>query len=165
MTAPAAQDLFRIDELQTRYIHVLDSKNMEGWLAAFAETPEASYICTTQESVARNLPLALILDDCYARLQDRVTYITKIWAGTFQDYRTRHFIQRVSAGQLTKDTVRVCTNFTVIYTPDDTGSSEVLTAGVYEDVVRLSGDGGAQFLSKRAVTDTSVLPRYLVYPL
>ncbi|MEQ1890891.1 MAG: aromatic-ring-hydroxylating dioxygenase subunit beta [Alphaproteobacteria bacterium] len=164
MMALTAQDLFLIDELQTRYIHALDSKNMPGWLAAFAETPEASYICITQESVERNLPLALIMDDCYARLQDRVTYITKIWAGTFQDYRTRHFIQRVSAAKLSENTVQLHTNFTVIYTPEDTGSSEVLTAGVYEDVVLLA-NGSAQFLSKRAVTDTSILPRYLVYPL
>jgi 3-phenylpropionate/cinnamic acid dioxygenase small subunit len=164
MTELTAQDLFLIDELQTRYIHALDSKNIPGWLAAFAETPDASYICITQESVERNLPLALIMDDCYARLQDRVTYITKIWAGTFQDYRTRHFTQRVSAAKLSHDTVAVHTNFTVIYTPEDTGTSEVLTAGVYEDVVLLA-DGGAQFLSKRAVMDTSILPRYLVYPL
>ncbi len=164
MTALTAQDLFRIDELQTRYIHALDSKNIPGWLATFAEMPDASYICTTQESVDRNLPLALIMDDCYARLQDRVTYITKIWAGTFQDYRTRHFTQRVSAEPLPDNAVRVRTNFTVIYTPEDTGTSEVLTAGVYEDVVSLA-NGAAQFLSKKAVTDTSVLPRYLVYPL
>jgi 3-phenylpropionate/cinnamic acid dioxygenase small subunit len=164
MKALTAQELFAIDALQTRYIHALDSKNMQDWLAAFAEVPEACYICTTQESVDRNLPLALILDDCYARLQDRVTYITKIWAGTFQDYRTRHFTQRVSAETQPGNTVRVRTNFTVIYTPEDTGSSEVLTAGVYEDVVMFA-DGGARFLSKKAVTDTSVLPRYLVYPL
>ncbi|MEQ1887705.1 MAG: aromatic-ring-hydroxylating dioxygenase subunit beta [Alphaproteobacteria bacterium] len=164
MTALTAQDLFRIDELQTRYIHALDSKNIPGWLTTFAEMPDASYICTTQESVDRNLPLALIMDDCYARLQDRVTYITKIWAGTFQDYRTRHFTQRVSAEALADNAVRVRTNFTVIYTPEDTGASEVLTAGVYEDVISLA-NGTAQFLSKKAVTDTSVLPRYLVYPL
>lgn len=164
MNGVSAQDLFRIDELQTRYINALDSKNIPDWLATFAGTPEASYICISQESVDRNLPLALIMDDCYARLQDRVSYITKIWAGTFQDYRTRHFTQRVSAGHLPDNTVRVRTNFTVIYTPEDTGSSEVLAAGVYEDVISLA-NGAAQFLSKKAVTDTSVLPRYLVYPL
>jgi len=158
------QDLHSIDELQTRYINALDSKNIPAWLDTFAVVPDASYICTTQESVDRNLPLALILDDCHARLQDRVTYITKIWAGTFQDYRTRHFTQRVSAEHISDNTIRVRTNFTVIYTPEDTGSSDVLTAGVYEDVISLA-NGDAQFLSKKAVTDTSVLPRYLVYPL
>ena len=159
-----ANNLARIDELQTRYINALDSKDIPGWLETFAVVPDASYICTTQESVDRNLPLALILDDCHARLQDRVTYITKIWAGTFQDYRTRHFTQRVSAEQISDNKVKVRTNFTVIYTPEDTGSSEVLTAGVYEDVISLA-NGSAQFISKKAVTDTSVLPRYLVYPL
>ena len=164
MKTVTAQELHRIDELQTSYINALDSKNIPGWLETFAVVPEASYICTTAESVDRNLPLALILDDCHARLQDRVTYITKIWVGTFQDYRTRHFTQRVSAEASGDNTVKVRTNFTVIYTPEDTGSSEVLTAGVYEDVVSLI-NGSAKFISKKAVTDTSVLPRYLVYPL
>lgn len=158
------QDLFNIDELQTRYIDALDRKDMAGWLATFTEAPDASYICTTQENLDRGLPLALMLDDCHARLQDRVTYITKIWAGTFQDYRTRHFTQRVSTEMLPGNRVRVRTNFTVIYTPEDTGSSEILSAGVYDDIVSLAGDR-AQFLAKKAVTDTSVLPRYLVYPL
>lgn len=158
------QDLFRIDELQTRYIDALDRKDMPGWLATFCNEPNTSYICTTQENLDRGLPLALMLDDCYARLQDRVTYITQIWAGTFQDYRTRHFIQRVSSELLSDGIIRVRTNFTVIYTPEDTGISEVLSGGIYEDVVRLAGEG-ARFMSKRAVTDTSVLPRYLVYPL
>ncbi len=164
MTSVPMQDLFRIDELQTRYIDALDRKDMPGWLATFTREPKSSYICTTQENLDRGLPLALMLDDCYARLQDRVTCITQIWAGTFQDYRTRHFTQRVGAVVLPDNIVRVRTNFTVIYTPQDTGSSEVLTAGVYDDIVSLAGEG-AQFLSKKAVADTSVLPRYLVYPL
>lgn len=164
MKTVSAQDLFKIDELQTRYIHALDSKNIPAWLDTFAVVPEASYICNTQENVDRGLPLALILDDCHARLQDRVTYITKIWAGTFQDYRTRHFTQRVSAEMNADGSVRVSTNFSVLYTPEDSGSTQVLTAGVYEDIVSLKGDR-AQFLSKKAITDTSILPRYLVYPL
>ena len=47
----------------------------------------------------------------------------------------------------------------------DTGVTQVLAAGRYLDKVRLSENGGAKFLSRRAELDTSVLPRYLVYPI
>lgn len=153
-----------IDDLQRRYVDALDSKNMPAWLACFAEVPEASYICTSLENVERNLSIALMLDDCRARLQDRVTYITEIWKGTFQDYRTRHFIQRLQAKRLPDGVVDLRSNVTVMYTPEDTGRSEVLAAGTYADRIRIV-DGVALFLSKTAVLDTRVLPRYLVYPL
>lgn len=153
-----------IDDLQRRYIDALDSKNMPAWLACFAEVPEASYICTSLESVERNLSIALMLDDCRARLQDRVTYITEIWKGTFQDYRTRHFFERLQARLLPDGVIAMRSNVTVMYTPEDTGQSEVLAAGIYEDRVRMV-DGVALFLSKSIVLDTRVLPRYLVYPL
>jgi hypothetical protein len=50
-------------------------------------------------------------------------------------------------------------------TPQDTGVTQVLAAGQYLDTVRLSDNGSAKLLSRRAELDTSVLPRYLVYPI
>lgn len=153
-----------IDALQRRYVDALDSKDMPAWLACFAEVSEASYICTSLENFERNLPIAFMLDDCRGRLHDRVTYITEIWKGTFQDYRTRHFVQRLSAEPQTDGVFTLRSNVSVMYTPEDTGQSEVLAAGTYEDRVRVQ-DGQALFLAKTAVLDTRVLPRYLVYPL
>src|SRR3546814_15656337 len=80
-------------------------------------------------------------DDCHARLLDRVTYITKIWAGTFQDYRTRHFVQRVAADRIDDNTWKARSNFSVFMTPEDSGVSEVLATGQYEDLVREGADG------------------------
>lgn len=176
MTTPQSEKLLRgdpgmspenlnaIDDLQRRYIDALDSKDMPAWLACFAEQPEASYICTSLENFERNLPIALMLDDCRARLQDRVTYITEIWKGTFQDYRTRHFVQRLRADQQPDGVIALRSNVSVLYTPEDTGQSEVLATGTYLDRVRVQ-DGHALFLAKTVVIDTRVLPRYLVYPL
>ena len=95
MTNLTTEVLTALDNAQNSYIHSLDSKNMDGWLANF--TNDGSYICIAAENEANNLPIALMLDDCYARLQDRVTYVTKVWAGTFEDYQTRHFTQRIAA--------------------------------------------------------------------
>lgn len=154
----------QIDALQARYIQSLDKRNMAGWLETFDTADDASYICTSAENVDNDLPLALMMDDCHGRLEDRVTFITKIWAGTFQDYRTRHFIQQISCSPTGNDEYDVVTNFSVLYTPDDTGQSEVLASGEYQDRVKFNGSG-PRFLSKKAVTDTTILPRYLVYPL
>ena len=155
--------LGQFDALQIRYADALDTKDMPRWADTFSTEDCASYILTTRENVNGGLPLALMLDDCRGRILDRITYITKIWAGTFQDYATRHFVQR-TAVTTQGDDYAMRSNFTVVYTPEDTGTSAVLAAGVYEDVLRMGNDG-PRLLSRRAVLDTSVLPRYLVYPL
>jgi 3-phenylpropionate/cinnamic acid dioxygenase small subunit len=153
-----------IDQLQQRYIAALDGKRMKDWFSTFAEQPDASYVCTSAENVAADLPVALMYDDNRARLADRVTFVEKVWAGTFQDYRTRHFIQRLSCEPQGAGRFKVLTNFSVMFTPEEVGDSRPLACGVYEDDVFIDG-AHARFLHKRAITDTIVLPRYVVYPL
>ncbi len=156
--------LAAIDALQIRYIAALDGRNMDEWLATFCETPEASYVCTTAESEEAGLPLALILDDNYARLKDRVTYVTRIWAGTLSDYRTRHFIQRLTCRHGQGNLYEVTTNFTVNYTPVETGRTELFASGMYFDRVAINGSE-ASFLAKKVVTDSSMVERFMAYPL
>ena len=154
--------LTRLDDLQNRYIVALDGKDIRGWAATFSERADASYICRSAENESMGLEIALMLDDCRARILDRITFITQIWKGTFQDYRTRHFTQRVSCEQESENTFRLRTNFSIEYTLDPSASRSLAT-GVYEDVVVIEG-GEMRFLSKRAVYDTTVLPQYIVYP-
>jgi anthranilate 1,2-dioxygenase small subunit len=153
--------LERVDALQLEYLRALDRRDMEGWAACFAES--ASYICTTSENEDQGLPVALMLDDSRERIADRVQYVTRVWAGTYEDYRTRHFVQRLSCVPRQEGLFEVETQFMVVYTTAR-GQSEVLAAGVYFDQVQISARG-AKFCAKRAVLDTSVTPRYLVYPL
>ncbi len=160
MSNISTEVLLAIDSVQNSYIHSLDTKNMDAWLATFNN--EGSYICIAAENEANNLPIALMLDDCYARLQDRVTYVTKVWAGTFEDYQTRHFTQRISTEEIGKDTYRVITNYHILYTPEQ-GQTNVLVTGHYDDEIVL-GDTPL-FKSKKAVMDTNVSPRYIVYPV
>lgn len=151
------------DELQQRYSLALDEGNMSAWLATFSERESASYICISTENDKLGMRIALMLDDCRARLMDRVTFVTKVWAGTFQPYNTRHFVQRISSEKIDEATLHVQSNFSIVITPDG-GPSTVLAAGRYVDTVEMI-DGEARFLSRRAVYDTTVLPRYVVYPL
>lgn len=153
-----------LDDLQASYILALDSQNMTQWLDSFSDQAEASYVCTTQENERRNLPLALMMDDCRARLLDRVTYVTKIWAGTFQNYQTRHLTQRLSAVSPGENRIEMETSLAVYCTPDETGVSMLLATGTYRDIV-VREQSRARFLSKRVVLDTFVMPRYLVYPI
>lgn len=164
MTVLGVEQLAAVDTLLLRYIDALDGKDMNRWLDTFAEEDAASYICISHENLDRGLSIGFMYDDCRARLEDRVTFVTRIWAGTFQDYRTRHFVQRVAAEQIDATSLKIRSNFTVFMTPEDSGVSEVLSAGIYNDVIRI-GNGGPRILSRNAILDTSVLPRYLVYPI
>jgi 3-phenylpropionate/cinnamic acid dioxygenase small subunit len=157
--------LAAIDALQLRYIGALDDKDMSGWLATFSTQADAAYFLTTAQNVDENLPLGLIHDDNHARLEDRVTFVTKIWAGTYQDYQTRHFVQRITSVEVGDGEYEVKSNFSMLYTPSDTGRAEVFTAGVYLDRVLVGAHGAACFKSKKVINDTPVLTRYLVYPI
>lgn len=151
-----------IDNLQRRYMEALDRRDMDAWLDCFAQDAAASYFCIAAENVERGLEIALMYDDCRARLMDRVTFITKVWSGTFQPYRMRHFVQRIGVPTLDQGKLSVVSNFSIATTPEGGGSS-LLAVGYYEDSVVLDR-GEPRFLRKRAVYDTTVLPRYIVYP-
>lgn len=164
MSGVDAGVLSQIDELQMQYIDALDRKDMAAWLGTFSETADAAYVCTTAESVAANRAVALIMDDCRGRLEDRVTFVTRIWRGTYQEYQTRHLVQRVRCTPAGPDQYEVKTNAVIAFTPSDTGTAKLLTSGVYLDQV-IVGSTGVKFLSKTFITDTSVLSHYIVYPL
>lgn len=149
-----------VDDLQLRYTRALDRKDMQAWLACFSA--DGGYICTTAENEAQNLPVAIMMDDRYARLVDRVKFIEKVWAGTFEDYSTRHLVQRANVerdGAL----IRVESNFIVSFSAEG-GPTHLLAAGVYRDEIEIEDDR-ALFRRKTAVIDSSVTPRYLVYPI
>jgi 3-phenylpropionate/cinnamic acid dioxygenase small subunit len=152
----------KIDELQANYIRALDNKAFDAWIDTFDTADDTAYFCISAENADRELPIALMYDDCRQRIEDRVTFIEKVWAGTFQDYRTRHFIQRIGCEPCGDDTYAVETNFSIVYTPES-GRSDIQVAGVYKDEVIINGDD-AKFKRKKAIYDTTVLPRYIVYP-
>lgn len=161
-TATALDAHTLIDALQNRYITALDAKDVQGWADCFSRREDATYICRSAENEAHGWPIALMLDDCRARIEDRIMFITKIWVGTFQDYRTRHFVQRITCDR-DGDLWKVRSHFSIEYTLDP-NRTQILAAGVYEDLVEIV-DGEALFVSRKALYDTTVLPQYIVYPL
>jgi anthranilate 1,2-dioxygenase small subunit len=160
-SAVDADTLGQIDALGIRYIRALDAKDMGGWADCFADP--GSYICTSRENEEQNLPLALMMDNSRARIADRVKYVKEVWAGTFEDYNTRHFLQRVACAAGDGRVFLVESNFMLAYTTAR-GHSDLLVAGVYHDEVEITAQG-ARFRLRRAVLDTITTPRYLVYPV
>jgi 3-phenylpropionate/cinnamic acid dioxygenase small subunit len=159
VTDPAV--LAQVDALQMQYLAALDRRDMKAWLDCFAD--QASYVCITRENHDAKLPVALMLDDCRERLRDRVNFVDEVWSGTFEDYTTRHFVQRFEATPGSDGGINVLSNFMVSYT-NRRGGSEILVTGVYEDEVATGGNA-PRFRAKRAILDTVTTPRYLVYPV
>jgi anthranilate 1,2-dioxygenase small subunit len=153
------EDYAAIDALQNEYVLALDDRNWDGWLNSF--TADGQYFAVAADDAAAGRPLALMMDDCPERLQDRVSYITRVW--TYEEYQTRHFVQRLKTTRAGDNEYDVVSNFSIFFT-SEAGESSILAVGKYEDRVLVAAEG-ARFRKKRAVIDSFLLPRYLVYPL
>ncbi len=155
------ETLHGIDMLQTTYVRALDQRDLPAWVACFST--EAEYSCIPFENVEQGLPLALMLDDNHARIRDRAKFIDEVWRGTFEDYRTRHFVQRLSCETEEDERWTVQSNVMVLYTTAE-GRSEILVAGTYVDEIERRNDTYT-FRKKVVLIDTATTPRYLVYPI
>jgi len=129
MSGMSMDELRLVDELQLRYIDALDRKQMPEWAALFGA--EAEYVCTTAESEQAGLPLALIMDDCRGRIDDRVKFVDRVWAGTFQDYQTRHFVQRLACSRTQAGLFSVRSNVAIAFTRSDTNGWPRLSTSAY----------------------------------
>ncbi|MGW3482441.1 aromatic-ring-hydroxylating dioxygenase subunit beta [Rhodococcus sp. PSBB049] len=160
MITETSTEVRAIDALLGRYAQVLDEQDWDRWPDLFAA--QCSYTVHTLDNIRRGLPLAYMYDDNRARIVDRVKFITEVWAGTIEPYRTRHLTQRTHVAHVAENRWEVRANFHVSFTENDSLSG-LLATGYYEDVVEISVDG-ARFAS-RAVRLDSMPARYLVYPL
>jgi 3-phenylpropionate/cinnamic acid dioxygenase small subunit len=156
-----AGTLTTLDELQNRYARALGLRDMRAWADCFDDP--GSYVCTVRENEDNDLGIAMMMDDSSDRIQDRVKYVTEVWKGTFEDYHCRHFVHRTRCGIEDDGLIAVESNLLVAYT-DMKGRSGVLAVGIYHDRIALKA-GAARFRAKRVILDTTVTPRYLVYPL
>ena len=152
----------KIKLLNRDYIRALDALDMSGWLACFNK--QGSYTFISEENYRRDLPIAFMLDDCYGRLEDRVTQVVDIQFDSTEHYQTRHFTQLTSVLPSADATYQAEFNYSVYYTRSDTNQTQILCVGRYIDVIEIN-DVDATYLDRKAVTDTNVLPRYIAYPI
>lgn len=149
-----------LDELYGGYTAAVDAREWQRWPGFFTE--ECSYIVQSLENFEQGLPLAYMLDDNRARLLDRVKFVTEVWAGTIEPYRTRHFVQRVQMTDLGDGSLRVRASLLVSYTEAE-GIAAILASGYYDDLVQIT-ESGALFAERNVYLD-GIPSRYLVYPL
>lgn len=158
-TVSLADNSAQLDELYGRYADALDSQDWQKWLNLFA--PDCAYAVYSRANVEAGLPLGYMIDDRRERLEDRVKFITQVWAGTIEPYQTRHVIQRV-ATECAAEGYKIRANMIVSYTEID-GPAGILVSGYYYDVVHLTKDG-LRFAAKTVYLDGTPA-RYLAYPL
>lgn len=152
--------LAALDDLYAAYADVVDERRWQQWPDMFTE--DCVYAVHSLDNAERGLPLAYMLDDCRARLLDRVKFVTEVWAGTVEPYRTRHVIQRTRTEAIGEDAYLVRANMLVTYTESD-GTPAILAGGYYEDRVKVT-EAGPLFAEKKVYLDGTP-SRYLVYPL
>jgi len=152
----------QVENLNRDYICALDALDMSAWLACF--NPNGRYTFISEENERRGFPIAFMLDDCYERLQDRVTQVVDIQSDSTEHYQTRHFTQLLSVEEIDNGLIKAVFNYSIYYTQRDNNLTKILCVGQYFDTVKLDGDK-ASYIERRAVTDTNVLPRYTAYPV
>ena len=162
MSNPTNEMVSAVENLNRDYICALDTMDMTSWLNCFNQ--QGSYTFIAEENVRRGFPIAFMLDDCYERLQDRVTQVVDIQIDSTEHYQMRHFTQLTSIIEQEKGIIKATFNFSVYYTQKDTNQTHILCVGRYEDDIVLDS-GKATFKHRKAITDTNVLPRYVAYPV
>ena len=105
MVIEAAEIRRKIDELQTRYIRLIDDERWEEWPELFTET--CLYKIVTRENYSQDLPLSVM--ECHSRamLKDRVTGLRTI--NVYEPHRYLHQISGLEIGkyrQLTAEEVK-----------------------------------------------------------
>ena len=162
MSAVSNEKLSAVENLNRDYICALDNMDMQAWLACFSK--QGTYTFIAEENERRGLPIAFMLDDCYERLQDRVTQVTDIQIDSTEHYQMRHFTQLTTVSEQADGTMTANYNFSIYYTQRDTNITKLLCVGRYEDIVAME-NGEGRYIQRKAVTDTNVLPRYVAYPV
>jgi anthranilate 1,2-dioxygenase small subunit len=150
-----------VENLLTRYAHLVDDDRLEEWPELFAEN--GTYRVTTAENFDRGLPLPLIAADSRAMLRDRVSALRH--ANIYESQRYRHSVSCTLVQSSEGGVATVLSNFMVVRTMH-TGEQMVFATGRYLDRIRLQGDGGqAQFQERTVVLDSRAIDTLLAIPL
>lgn len=148
-----------VDALYARYAELLDDGPIAQWPSLFVET--GIYKAVTRENVERGWPLALMLCESRAAIEDRV-YAIEHLALTIPRY-VRHMISGIRIEE-SGARVTVAANFAVIETLEGK-TSMVFAAGRYRDVLARDSDGTLKFVEKISIADGGLINNSLVIPL
>jgi len=92
----------RVEDLHARYVHALDSGELERWPEFF--TAEGRYRITTAENESRGLPLPVLYAEGQAMLRDRIASLRH--ANIYEPQRYRHMLSALLIEQEDAHTLR-----------------------------------------------------------
>jgi anthranilate 1,2-dioxygenase small subunit len=117
-----------VENLHSRYVHALDSDDLEAWPNFFTEN--GIYRIATAENEERGLPVAVLYAEGRGMLRDRVASLRN--ANIYEPQRYRHIVSSVLIEELEKKTIRSVSNFMVVRIMQD-GGSLLFASGRYVD--------------------------------
>jgi anthranilate 1,2-dioxygenase small subunit len=142
-----------------RYIHVIDSDQLEEWPKLFTE--ECLYEIIPKENEDAGLPAPVMYCDNSRMLRDRVLSLRH--ANIFEKPCYRHFTSALQVAEIEENIYDMSANYLVVNTSLE-GDSSLYQTGRYADrVVRTPA--GLRFKSKRVIYDTLRVQTLLAYPI
>ena len=122
-----------VEDLHSRYCHILDDDRLEAWPDLFTEG--GKYRIATTENEARGLPLPVLSCDSRAMMRDRIQSLRH--ANIYEPQRYRHIVSSILVEKLDEKRARSTANFVVIRIMH-TGETTVFASGVYRDRIVLA---------------------------
>jgi len=121
-----------VERLHARYVHALDSDQLEAWPDFF--TDQGKYRITTAENEARGLPLPVLYAEGRAMLNDRVASLRH--ANIYEPQRYRHIVSTVLVEPDGQGAAKSIANFLVVRIMEN-GETMLFASGRYVDRIVL----------------------------
>ena len=148
-----------VQALLAEYGGLLDLGRYEDWLALFAA--ECRYAVVPRENHEAGLPVALILCDSRAMLEDRIAALRQ--ANKYNIHTDRHVIGLPRIMTAAASRIEIEAPFAV-YQTNQEGESGLFATGLYRDRLELRGEA-LHFVEKLVLLDTFAVPTLLATPL
>jgi salicylate 5-hydroxylase small subunit len=151
---------FELEDLYSRYASLLDDGPLRDWPDLFAD--ECLYLLIPRDNYDRGLPLAIIRCESRGMLVDRVRAATETIM--HEPRYLRHHVTNVRATATDGARIEAIAHFSVMEVlPDEL--PRILCVGRYIDVLQRRSDGALEFVEKRCVYDSVLVPNTIVYPV
>ena len=150
----------QVESLESAYVQCLDEDRLEAWPDFF--TDDGVYKIIPRENADRNLPIALISCHNKAQLRDRIVLLRE--ALIYTKRIDSHIVSNVRLTEADAGTYRVSANYVVHVTDRLEGTTELFSAGRYDDEV-VFVNGEPKFKQKLVISDTFSITNNLTTPL
>ena len=147
-----------VERLHARYVHALDTDQLEKWPDFFTEN--GRYRITTAENEERGLPLPVLYAEGRPMLRDRIQSLRH--ANIYEPQRYRHIMSSVLVEKVDDTHARSVSNFLVIRIMES-GDSLLFASGRYVDRIVLSEE--LQYEERVVICDSRRFDTLLAIPL